>query len=385
MLERFIRLLTSLKLTVACLGLAVVLVFFGTLAQQHLGLFEVQKRYFQSFFVWWGPPQARWEIPIFPGGYLLGGLLLINLVAAYIRRGMFTWDRAGLLLTHGGLILLLAGQLLTDRFSRESAMRFAEGEARNYTDAFRDNELVVTDKSDPKTDLGIAVPERALARRGDIRLPGTPLTLRVVNYWPNADVAREPQPGSVPSGATQGLGVGQHVVPRESRGSSEEHTAPVALVEIRSGSAALGTWLAALGVKQGFTYEQKPFELEMRPVRFYTPFSVTLLRTTHEVYPGTDIPKNFQSRVRIEHPGKSETREVDIYMNNPLRYEGLTFYQYQMGRDELDANRGTSVLQVVRNPGWLTPYLGCVLVGLGLTVQFLMHLIGFVRERRSAA
>jgi hypothetical protein len=50
----------------------------------------------------------------------------------------------------------------------------------------------------------------------------------------------------------------------------------------------------------------------------------------------------------------------------------------------LDANRGTSVLQVVRNPGWLTPYVGCVLVGAGLAWQFLLHLAGFIRERRTA-
>jgi hypothetical protein len=69
-------------------------------------------------------------------------------------------------------------------------------------------------------------------------------------------------------------------------------------------------------------------------------------------------------------------------MNNPLRYEGLTFFQYQMGRDEMEQNRGTSTLQVVRNPGWVTPYAGCVLVGGGMLVQFLSHLVGFIKKRR---
>ena len=70
-------------------------------------------------------------------------------------------------------------------------------------------------------------------------------------------------------------------------------------------------------------------------------------------------------------------------MNNPLRYEGLTYYQYQMGRDEIDAARGTSTLQVVRNPGWLTPYAGCVIVASGLVFQFLLHLTGFINKRKA--
>ena len=109
-----------------------------------------------------------------------------------------------------------------------------------------------------------------------------------------------------------------------------------------------------------------------------------LLKATHEKYRGTEIPKNFQSRVSIDNPQTGERgREVDIYMNNPLRYQGLTFYQYQMGKDERSAV-GNSTLQVVKNPSWLTPYLGCIIVSLGMIVQFMYHLVGFITKRRTA-
>jgi hypothetical protein len=107
------------------------------------------------------------------------------------------------------------------------------------------------------------------------------------------------------------------------------------------------------------------------------------LTTKHELYPGTKIPKNFQSRVRIENERTGENREVDISMNDPLRYQGLTFYQYQMGLAELSANARSSTLQVVRNPSWLAPYFGCILVGAGLVIQFMYHLTGFIRRRPS--
>ena len=41
----------------------------------------------------------------------------------------------------------------------------------------------------------------------------------------------------------------------------------------------------------------KDFTFPMRPARSYYPFSLTLLKATHTVYPGTDIPKDFRSRV----------------------------------------------------------------------------------------
>ena len=148
-------------------------------------------------------------------------------------------------------------------------------------------------------------------------------------------------------------------------------------------SGSLGTWLFALVVNpQEIRVGDRTWLVSLRSLRYYQPYSVRLVKTTHEVYRGTTTPRNFQSRVRLEHPGGVGDREVDIYMNNPLRYQGLTFFQSQMGREEMDAGgRGTSGLQVVRNPSWLTPYVGCVLVGAGLLVQFLIHLVGFIRKR----
>jgi hypothetical protein len=105
---------------------------------------------------------------------------------------------------------------------------------------------------------------------------------------------------------------------------------------------------------------------------------MTLVDLRHDIYTGTDIPRNFSSRLRIQNPQTSEDREVVISMNHPLRYQGDTYYQYQMEKAS-----DISVLQVVRNPSWLTPYLSCGLVGAGLVTQFAGGLLRFVR--RSAA
>jgi len=113
-LDRLIRFFTSLRLTVVCLGFSVLLVFLGTVAQVDLGLYKAQNEFFRSFFVFWGPKTADWKIPVLPGGYLVGGVLLINLVASHVMRFKLTRAKAGIWMVHFGLILLLLGQLGTD-------------------------------------------------------------------------------------------------------------------------------------------------------------------------------------------------------------------------------------------------------------------------------
>src|ERR1700746_1405324 len=161
-LHKLVDLTTSLKLTIACLAAAMMLVLAGTFAQVHFGIHLVQQRYFQSLFVWWPPEGHSFKIPIFPGGYLVGGLLLINLIAAHVRRFQWTWRKLGIHLIHAGLIIMLAGGLFTDLFAVESQMRLANGETKTYSEAPRRDELAVIDTTNPEFDQVTAIPETVI-------------------------------------------------------------------------------------------------------------------------------------------------------------------------------------------------------------------------------
>ncbi len=376
---------TSLRLTVACLAFGIVLIFLGTIAQVNEGLWQAQERWFKSFFIWWGPGGAGWKIPIMPGGYLVGITLVLNLIAAHIKRFKFTKKQFGINLTHLGIILLLLGQLVTDIMSKESIVSFREGEARSFLESHRDNELVFTADAAPGQEQVVAIPEEVVAKKGDITSDKLPFTVRVKEYSLNGTLrSRAPMVDSAPPLATQGVGPKVTAIPEPEVKETDKRNLPFAVVEILNGGASLGTWIASPFLDpQEIKIGAQTWRVAFRFEREYTPFSVKLLKTTHEVYRGTDIPKNFQSRVRLENARTGENREVDIYMNSPLRYEGLTFYQYQMGRDDR-VDLGTSTLQVVRNPSWLTPYLGCAIVALGMVWQFLFHLVGFITKRRTA-
>src|SRR5437764_8355004 len=160
--RKLIELITSLKLTIICLAAGMALIFAGTLAQVHLGIHEAQQRYFQSFFVWWPPEGRGFKIPIFPGGHLIGAVLLINLIAAHAKRFRWTWRKLGIHLTHAGLIIMLAGGLFTDLFAVESHMRLANGDTKNYSEDMRQTELTVIDTSGDDLDQGTAIPTSVL-------------------------------------------------------------------------------------------------------------------------------------------------------------------------------------------------------------------------------
>jgi len=373
------RVLASLRLTVVCLALGMLLVFLGTLAQVNFGIHAVQAHYFQSLFIYWSPAGAKWKIPILPGGYLLGTILLINLLAAHATRFQLSKKKLGIILLHFGVILLLLGQLLTGLFARETQMRIDEGQTLGYSEASREVELAVIDTTSPEFDQVVAIPEAVLASGGTIQNPTLPFTIKIRQFMPNSHLVMRSQAPQAPESLAT-VGFGKNIVineePRTVR--DDERDLSAAFIELESTMGSLGTWLVTNAIPdwQSFNLNDHTYSLVLRQRRFYKQFALTLLHFAHDRYAGTDIPKNFSSRVRLIDFERNENREVLISMNDPLRYRGYTFYQ-----SGFDNNDKTSILQVVKNPAMLMPYIACGLVALGLLTQFSMHLFGFVKKR----
>ncbi len=379
-----IRFFTSLELTVVLLVMSIILVFVATLAQVNLGIWEVQQKYFHSFFVMWHPTGGGFSLPIFPGGYLIGGFLFVNLVAAHIYRFAFKWRRLGIIIAHLGLIVLLVGELLTGIWQKEYQMQLAPGETKSYAESFTNFELAVIDTTDPKVDHVVAIPTSMLAKDKAIQVPSLPFQIVARAYYPNS-VLRMRTDADKGQPSLANVGIGPQVLATDAplTYKPDETNTPAAFVELIGPDHSLGTYLVSsqLGMPQAFTYDGHNYTIALRVERRYMPFSLTLKSLHHDVYPGSDIPKNFSSIVRLRSADGKEDRIVRIYMNNPLRYGGLTFYQYQMN----SAGAGFSVLQVVRNPSWLLPYISCLMLAVGLLIHFTIMLFGFVRKRRAPA
>ena len=373
------RALTSLRLTIVCLAALMVLVTAATLAQVGMGTVGAVNAYMRSYLVWWNIPNSQWMIPVFPGGATVGLVLMVNLVAAQAVRLQATWSKAGLWLVHLGLILFVGGEFVSGMFQVESQMAIENGQTVNYIEG-RDPELAVIDVTDPGLDEVYSIHGRTLRREGVVSLPGTPVSLKIHGYAQNAEL-RNRAPTDPPARATAGVGTAVTLleVPPVSGDNDVDSTA--VFVEPIAGGRSYGIWLAskALGAPQSFTHEGRTYQIAMRHRRQYLPYSVTLKKFSHDKYAGTEIPKNFSSLVHLSNAATREERDVLISMNDPMRYDGKAFYQASFGKGDT-----LSILQVVENPGWLLPYISCVLVAVGLIIHFTVSLVKSSRKREVA-
>ena len=365
--NRVVGALSSLKLTLVCLALLMALTVICTLAQVPLGTHVAVDRTIRTFLVWWQPEASSLKIPVFPGGGLVGFVLFVNLALAQFLRLDWSRRKAGLWIMHLGLALLFLGEFATAFFQVESHMPVEIGQTRDFTEDYRRLELAVVDATDAARDTVTSIPDSIVKAGGEIAHASLPFKLRVKRYYDNAELHMR-RPTDPPSEATGGVGANLLVPPEPPVSGDDQQNAAAALVSaVAADGRNLGTlWLSnALGAPQGFLLDGRDYKLSLRPRRYYLPFSLTLKEFHHDRYAGTDIPKNFSSLVRLKDPMRGEDRDVLIYMNNPLRYAGKAFYQASFGKNDT-----LSVFQVVRNPGWLIPYLSCALVALGMMLHF---------------
>jgi hypothetical protein len=395
-MQALLKFFSSLRLTVVLLALSLVLIFFGTLDQVEFGIWETQKRYFESFLVVWSYPlqapagtSLQWlKIPL-PGGYLLGGFLLVNLLAAHATRFKLTWKKSGLFCIHLGLILLLISELLTDIVSEESQMAIDEGGKNNYSETVLENELVFIDRSQNDFDTVHTISTNLLKKGKRIAIPDSSLSVRALRYYPNSKIARAPEDsrGAPLNRTIANKGIVERmdlqVVEQAMDYSQEAINTATAYIEVfDANDTSIGIWLVSNVIddrfpKQTIETDSESLEVALRFKRYYHPFTVELIDFTHEKYPGTDIPFNFSSEVFVNDLDQNIKQKALIYMNHPLRYGGLTFYQASFANEDK-----TSILQVVRNPGWLLPYISVLLMGLGMSFQFGMHFIKFSRKAK---
>src|SRR5712691_2968025 len=110
--------LASLKLTVALLAMSIFIVLAGTMAQVDKDIWEVVDKYFRCAVAWIplqiffppsffpSKPQVPGQFP-FPGGWLIGALMFLNLAAAHGLR--FKPQAKGLRLWSGCGVFALGG------------------------------------------------------------------------------------------------------------------------------------------------------------------------------------------------------------------------------------------------------------------------------------
>src|SRR5690606_3713044 len=154
----------------------------------------------ESFITLWGYPE-QWlfgstlkflHLPI-PGGYLVGPLMLVNLLCAHFKFFRPRWSVVGIALIHAGIVALLISQLATNLTQEESFMWLEEGETGNYTTSFHNDELAIIDTTDADKNKVVAIPVELLEKGAPITHPRLPFRIETRSYYTNAIVTRATQ------------------------------------------------------------------------------------------------------------------------------------------------------------------------------------------------
>jgi len=104
---------------------------------------------------------------------------------------------------------------------------------------------------------------------------------------------------------------------------------------------------AALNLPEG---EVSSFAYKDRETRIPLGFDLRCDNFEVEYYPGSDMPKAYRSWLTVLKNGK-EVLKKSIEVNDPLTYEGITFYQSSFGTVPSGTGNGIMVLRVVSSSG----------------------------------
>ncbi len=354
------------SITLTCLFLLILLVFFGTLYQADHGLYEAIRVFF-GYIIWVG------GVFPFPGTGLVLWVLAIQLMLMMAFILPLHWKKLGLWITHGGLLLLLVGGFITEQMAVESQLTLAEGETGHYTTSYHHWEAAAWTTRGDTNDV-IAYTDRDLRRGAVLDLSPHPARLTIRQYYPNAAAFT-----SAVTGGTlpylNASGVASIELRRPEKEAPQNSPGLIATLS-EDGQPDREILLFGLEPRPlALTVGGQRVFFQLRRQNYPLDFALKLNKFVREMHPGTDVAKAYESHLDLI-DGLS-SRPVRIWMNNPLRYKGYTFYQASF---ILDAEGTHSTLAVVTNPGRLIPYISSIMIFAGMLLHFALHFLGYVKR-----
>jgi hypothetical protein len=353
--------------TLSALSILFALIFSGTLYQTEHGLYEAQKKFFG-----YGMVLVGGVFPL-PSASVVIWILSIQLAATMVLVLPWKPSKLGLWLSHAGLLALLIGGFITQTRAVESRMTLAEGEEGHFTTAYQDWELAFWETRGD-TNAVFAYDAISLPAGREIALSRYGCRLRLRLYYPNCDAfagtAGNQPPFLNPSGVAL-------IERRKPEKEAVENIPGILFTLAEAGKADREILL--------YGGEPRPLPLilqgrrvfcQLRLKHYPLDFSLKLTDFVKTVHPGTRVASSFASHAELKEGGS--VRPVRIWMNNPLRYRGYTFFQSSYSQPEGAAEKST--FAVVTNPGRTLPYVSSLAVFAGLLLHFLLRFVPFLRR-----
>ena len=308
-------------------------------------------------------------------------------VVTYLGCALLFKRKAGIVVIHAGILMLMIGEMYTTYSATEQRMKLEEGGSSQFTFNIEAVEFAVISTNDDGTERVVVVPAGNLKKLGTFADERLPFQIRTIRFFENS--ALEQIEPSAPNLATRGIG--RFVKARPigvKKGTDTNQVADIAAAYVQllstDSSADLGTFLVSqsLYLNPSFDLDTvvvdgQTYQIGLRFKHYYKPYTIDLIDTNRTNYVGTMTPRTYSSEFRLNDHVSGVTAVKKISMNNPLRYNNETFYQ--SGHDIVDGKE-YSVLQIVQNTGWMIPYVCCSFVGFGLLVHFLSSFSSFLEK-----
>lgn len=385
--------LSGFKLATFTILLLFLLTWLATLEQIDNGLFPTLRKYFSWQELWLIPELNGKTLPIIlPGGYYVCALLLLNMILGGIIRIRKGWKQAGNLISHFGIVFMLLGGGVAHHFEERGNMAVGEGETSNVAEDYFEyvielSEITDGEKGKIHVVRGKYIEDLEAGKSRIFDFEGIPFALEVSGYLKNA------QPVSAVEFApskNELITDGYYLLERKSEVETERNMAGAyGRLVFEDGKKSPPFIMAGASFYPlSVSHEDRVFTIHMRKRLWVMPFDVTLDTFTAAFHPGTSRPAKFVSDIRRIENGQESA--MTIRMNEPMRYEGFTFFQASYGPS--DAKQGDpmfSVFEVVKNPADKWPEYSLYVVAFGMLVTFLTklgsHLGSLSRKRKHAA
>ena len=283
------------------------------------------------------------------------------------------WSKFGLWVVHIGIMTLLIGGFITQILAVESQLTLAEGETGNYTTAYHEYELAFWEENGDSNQV-FAYDDTYLQTGSNLDILPYHSRIKVVTYYQNCDAFTTKATGGPKYISSSGIGM------LEQRKPEKEVTqnAPGIMFSLTEKDKPSLDILLYGQENQAMVIplDGKQVHMMLRLKHYPMNFALKLTDFIKNVHPGTDIPSSFESYADLKENDNS--RPVKIWMNNPLRHGGYTFFQASYAQPQGAAEKST--FAVVTNPGRVMPYVSSLVVFAGLLLHFLIKLIPYVRR-----
>ena len=324
--------------------LLIFVLVLNTIEQASIGLYDSHHKYFSSLYFWIG------YIP-FPGGYLLLILISLSLLIKFLFFSDWKIQKSGIILTHLGALILLLGGIITAISQREYYMILPEGSSTPYIyDYFKTATL-------------------AFQGQNRISLDNLPFTFDILESCDNCDIKKREEIGNPYELPLHDMAQFMALLPKPREPQAEANFSGITAKITGAGNNQDGIYVAfqhmpkPIEIKTG----DKTYKLIYSKKQSTLPFQIALKDFKKASHPGTMMASAYSSDITVI-DGDIKW-QAHIEMNEPLRYKGYTFYQSSF---EQTPDEELSILSVVENKGRLFPYIGTIVIALGLITHLLI-------------